>query len=84
MSTDDSSVGLNDGMRMTVPLREVKTDEKRRRENKKCLRARVLLRQRKGVLTLGTQGVGLGMYNASMTYALHKSRRRCLNTSATN
>ena len=62
---------VSDGMRIMVPLREVKTDEKRRRENKECLRARVFLRQKKTVMT---QGVGSGMYDASMTHALYKNR----------
>ena len=45
MSTDDGSVGLSEGMRMTVPLREAKADEKRRKE--KYLQATVSLCRRK-------------------------------------
>ena len=38
MSTDDGSVGLSEGVRMTVPRRKAKAGEKRLRENRKCLR----------------------------------------------
>jgi len=83
VSTDDSSVGLSEGVRMTVPRHEAKTGEKRHRENKICLRATVSLYRRKRSDHTGEQNMRNRVGDVRRGDAIHKRGKRCLNTCAT-